>query len=115
MEIKTGQYARFEGLIAKLEEVDKENDYVCFDIEWLDHWCEPTLSMDCLRFIQDYEPIVENNLKNLIIKDDWVNGKKVVDITDKEVILENGDTIKSDEDIEYVITKELISSTAYYR
>ena len=64
MELKEGMYVRFDNGIRQIEEV--EEDWLCFDISFYDHWNELTYSMKYKEFIEEYKPKFSDKIIDLI-------------------------------------------------
>ena len=114
MKLEVGKYVRFDNVICQIEEV--EEDWLCFDIGFYNHWNELTYSMKYKEFVEEYKPKFSNNLIDLIETGDYVNGDRITQIASDYVEVCYGrdsyDFIKK-ENIKSIVTKEQFESMSY--
>lgn len=116
MELKEGQFIRFEGMINKILELD--DDYIVFDVDWYDHWNDEVSSMQKDKFVKEYNPIFKDNIIDLIEIGDYVNGYYVEDVKETFINIATGSNYFqspsiSEEDIKTIVTKEQMESMQY--
>lgn len=76
MKLEVGTYVRFDNVICQIEEV--EEDWLCFDIGFYNHWNELTYSMKYKEFVEEYKPRFSDSIIDLIEVGDIIK----FDITD---------------------------------
>ena len=121
--LEVGMYVRFDNVICQIEEV--EEDYLCFDIGFYDHWNELTYSMKYKDFVEEYKPKFANNIIDLIEVGDIVTTNVIYHGLEKKTYylkrINNSvelDTLKSyvyhnKRVIKSIVTKEQFSSMEY--
>ena len=121
MELEEGMYVRTkQGYIAKFKEYDEMFDMLRFETPiFLRSWM-PCDYMQKERFVNRYFLKASFDIIDLMEVGDYVNGYKVIDITDYVIVdlkVPTGDSWRcrefSENEIKSIVTKEMYASMEY--
>lgn len=115
LDLKVGDYVRYKCMINRIVEIVDE--YIIFDIIWLDDWADEVSSMKIDEFIEEYKPQVSDKLIDLIEVGDYVNGHSVKSIQKGVHRIDIGEDENYvwvyNENIKSIVTREQFKQMSY--